>query len=106
MYIYNVTVNIAEEVEEQWLTWMRKTHIPDMLQTGKFYKAKLVRVLVDEELGGVTYSVQYTSKSKALLERYYKEDAAALRAAETTLFNKQFVAFRTELQIVEEFSKD
>ena len=104
MYIYNVTVNIAEEAEKQWLAWMRKTHIPEMLNTGKFYKAKLVKVLVEEDLGGVTYSVQYTAKSKELVEKYYMEDASGLREKAMSLFSNKFVAFRTELQVIEEFS--
>jgi hypothetical protein len=106
MYIYNVTINIAEEAELKWLQWMRSTHIPEMLATGKFYKAKLVRVMVDEEMGGVTYSVQYTAASKELLDNYYKEDATSLREKTTKLFANQFVAFRTELQLIEEFTKD
>jgi len=106
MYIYNVTINIAEEAEQKWLQWMRSTHIPEMLATGKFYKAKLVRVMVDEEMGGVTYSVQYTAASKELLDNYYKENATSLREKTTKLFANQFVAFRTELQLIEEFTKD
>jgi len=104
MYIYNVTVNIAEEVEKQWLDWMRKTHIPEMLNTGKFYKAKLVKVLIKEDLGGITYSVQYTAKSRELLEEYYQEYAAGLRKKVMQLFSNKFVDFRTELQVIEEFS--
>ena len=46
--------------------------------TKKFTAAKLTRVLVDEEKGGITYSVQYTTPNKAILESYYKEDAAAV----------------------------
>ena len=104
MYIYNVTINIAEEVEKKWLDWMRTRHIPDMLATGTFYKAKLVKVLVDEAMGGITYSVQYTTKDKHQLAAYYKEDATRLREEMQTLFPNRFVAFRTELQVVEEFN--
>ncbi len=104
MYIYNVTINIAEEVEKKWLDWMRTRHIPDMLATGTFYKAKLVKVLVDEAMGGITYSVQYTAKSKKDLDTYYTQHASGLRAEMMQLFPNRFVAFRTELQVVEEFN--
>jgi len=102
MYIYNVTINIEESVHGQWLKWMKETHIPDMLATGKFSKAKMCKVLVEEEMGGLTYSVQYTTTDKATLERYYKEDADRLRQDITKLFAGKFVAFRTELEIVSE----
>ena len=103
MYIYNVTINIEESVHDTWLQWMQTKHIPDMMATQKFTDAKLTRVLVEEEMGGITYSVQYTTKDKATLKLYYKEDAARLRQESNTLFEGKFVAFRTELEIISEF---
>ena len=103
MYIYNVTINIEAAVHDKWLQWMKETHIPDMLATGKFTAAKMCKVLVEEEMGGTTYSVQYTTDSKDTLERYYNEDANRLREDIMKLFAGQFVAFRTELEIVSEY---
>ncbi len=101
MIIYNVTINIEESIEQQWLTWIQEEHIPDMLATGKFVKALLTKVLVEEEMGGVTYSVQYSCPSKEVLESYYKEDAERLRS-ESKRFAGKFVAFRTELEVISE----
>jgi hypothetical protein len=101
MYIYNVTINIQEVIHEKWLEWMKNEHIPDMMATGKFTKALMSRVMVEEEMGGLTYSVQYTTKNKEMLLRYYEEDAARLRT-KTKPFEGLFVAFRTELEIVSE----
>ncbi len=101
MYIYNVTINIEESIEERWLHWMKTEHIPAMLDTGKFSKALMTRVLVEEEMGGSTYSVQYTTDSKETLKKYYAENAPSLRA-QSKPFEGHFVAFRTELEIVSE----
>jgi len=101
MYIYNVTINIEQTVHDEWLLWMKNDHIPDMLATGKFSKALMTKVLVEEEMGGITYSIQYTTDSKKTLERYYKEDAPKLRA-DSDRFAGNFVAFRTELEIISE----
>jgi hypothetical protein len=101
MYIYNVTINIQEEVERKWLNWMRDKHIPAMLDTGKFSKALITRVNVEEPMGGVTYSIQYTTQNKATLEAYYQEDAARLRN-QSKAFEGKFVAFRTTLEIIDE----
>lgn len=102
MYIYNVTTNIEEGVHEKWVRWMKEKHIPDVLNTGKFINAKLSKVLVEEDMGGVTYSVQFVAESRELLERYYKEDAPRLRKDTNTLFAGNFVAFRTELEVIDE----
>ncbi|MCM4167600.1 hypothetical protein KCTC52924_00897 [Arenibacter antarcticus] len=102
MYIYNVTINIEESIKQDWLHWMQGTHIPEMLATGKFSKALMTRVLVEEEMGGLTFSVQYTTDSKETLEKYYAEDADSLRSKGAALFGGKFVAFRTELAVVSE----
>ncbi|MBF6607195.1 MAG: DUF4286 family protein [Flavobacterium sp.] len=100
MIIYNVTINIHESVHDQWMKWMQEKHISDMLATGKFSSARIVKVLVDEELGGTTYSVQFTTDSKATLQRYYDDDAPALRDEGQSLFGDKMLAFRTELEVI------
>jgi len=103
MYIYNVTVNIDESVHDKWLNWMKDIHIPEMLNTNKFSKALMSRVLVNEEMGGITYSVQYTCDSKETLEKYYLEDAQKMREEGNQLFKNKFTAFRTEMKVIKEF---
>ncbi|TDS18991.1 gamma-glutamyl AIG2-like cyclotransferase [Maribacter caenipelagi] len=103
MYIYNVTTNIEETAHETWLQWMKETHIPQVLSTGKFLSAKFTKVLVEEDMGGFTYSVQYTVADKATLERYYKEDAPSLIESIQKKFAGQLVSFKTELEVVDEF---
>ena len=79
---------------------MQEVHINEMLTTSKFSEAKMSQVMVEEEMGGLTYSVQYTTDSKETLEKYYKEDADRLREETNKLFQGKFVAFRTELKVM------
>ncbi|MCF8715504.1 DUF4286 family protein [Joostella atrarenae] len=102
MYIYSVTTNVEEQSHEAWVAWMKETHIPEVLATGKFTKATMTRVLVEEEMGGITYSVQYFTKDKDTLDRYYKENAEELRGKVLKKFASQLVSFRTELEIISE----
>jgi len=102
MYIYNVTINIDDSVHDEWLIWM-ESHIPEVLNTGKFISAKFTEVLVEEEMGGKTYSVQYTANSKEDVKAYYKEDADELRIEALKKFGDKMLAFRTELKLIKEF---
>lgn len=102
MIIYNVTINIHESVHDQWLDWMQNKHIADVLATGKFTSARLIRVLVEEEMGGVTYSVQFMTDCKETLQKYYAEDAPRLREESAALFGDKMLAFRTELELISE----
>lgn len=102
MYIYNVTVNVEDSIHNQWLAWI-ENHIQEVLATGRFSSAKLTQVLVEEEMGGTTYSVQYTANTREDLDDYYKYDAPKLRSDGLKLFADKMVAFRTELKVVNEF---
>jgi len=104
MLIYSVTVNIDDSVHDDWLSWMKTKHIPDMLATKKFLEAKLCKVMIEEEMGGTTYSIQYRTRDKTTLDRYYQEDAEKMRDEGNRMFPNKFVAFRTELEIVNEQS--
>ena len=101
MIIYNVTINVQEDIHDRWLNWMQEEHIPDMLNTKKFTKALMTKVMVEEPMGGITYSVQYTADNKEMLEKYYEENASELRA-KSKAFEGKFVAFRTELEVISE----
>ncbi len=103
MIIYNVTSNIDESIHKKWLVWV-KEHIPQVLATGHFTEARLTRVLIKEELGEVTYSIQYRAKSRETLEAYYKNNADILRQDGLKNFGDKVLSFRTELEIIDEYS--
>ena len=103
MIIYNVTVNIDNTVHQEWLSWI-KDHIPQVLATGKFTEAKLTKVLVQEEMGGPTYSIQFKAHNREALDSYYKEDAERLRQDGLKRFADKMLSFRTELEVIDEYT--
>lgn len=101
MIIYNVTVNIGEDVHEDWLNWMKEVHIPDVMNTGLFKEHKFAKVL-SRQPGetGHTYSIQYTCESMDDLNKYQEEHAPELQKEHTSRYKNKFVAFRTLLETV------
>ncbi len=102
MIIYNVTLNIDKTISKEWLEWI-KEHIPQVLATGKFKEAKLTKVLVEDEETD-TYSVQYRAHSREALDAYYAEDAERLRGDGLKQFADKMLAFRTELEVIDEYA--
>ena len=99
MIIYNVTINIENDVREEWLQWMKQKHIPDVMATGYFTENKICKVLVDEEQG-TTYSIQYTCANLEDLEEYRRDHAPRLQKEVNDKYANKFVAFRTVLEVV------
>ena len=100
MIIYNVTININHDVHDSWLKWMKEIHIPEVLKTGMFLEAKMLRLIGDEDSGGTTYAIQYCCSTMQDYEKYRDEFAPALQQETAKLFKDKFVAFRTLLETV------
>lgn len=100
MILYNVTVNIDKEVEEEWLQWMKQIHIPNVLNTGMFTDHKIFRIMSDEPQG-TSYSIQFFANTMEKLNRYQAEFAPALQAETMQKYGNHLVAFRTLLESVE-----
>ena len=100
MIIYNVTVKIDNDVHDEWLSWMKEVHIPDVIVTGYFVENKLCKVLVDDA-DGKTYSIQYTCEKMEQLNKYYETDAPRLQKEHAQKYEGKFVAFRTLLEVID-----
>ena len=100
MFIYNVTINIADECHTDWVKWMKEIHIPEVMKTACFIDSQILKVLYVEDEGH-TYSIQYKFLEMADIEKYQKEFAPALQADHTKKFEGKYAAFRTLLQMVD-----
>ena len=99
MILYNVTVNIDHEVEQEWLRWMKEVHVPEVMSTGLFVSSRIYKVLANDD-GGTTYAIQYSCATMEDYERYRDEHASRLQAETQRHYGGRFVAFRTLLEVV------
>ena len=106
MILYNVTISIDEACENEWISWMRDTHIPDVLRTGYFKECKLCRLIGAEEQGGKTYAIMYTAYTEKGLQEYHETHAPSLQNQHNMKFQGRFAAFRTELNVIQEFTHE
>ena len=100
MFIYNVTINIDDDVHDEWLHWMQNIHIKEVLDTGLFFESRICKVLGAEQSSGTTYAVQYSCRTLEEYEEYQKNHAALLQQKAAQKFQNHFTAFRTLLEIV------
>jgi hypothetical protein len=99
MIIYNVTINIEDDVHDDWLTWMEQIHIPQVMQTGMFTNYTFAKLLSrQEDETGATYVVQYTAANMKDYEMYQQQFAPALQAETKKRYDGKFVAFRTLME--------
>lgn len=100
MIIYNVTIKVASAIDGPWLEWLRNEHIPEVMNTGCFTNAVVLRLLEVDDSEGPTYAVQYHAESKALYNQYIEKFAAVMRQRGYEKWGDQFIAFRSVMQVV------
>jgi hypothetical protein len=100
MVIYNVTIKLEETIHQQWLAWMKEEHIPDVINTGCFTKATMLRLLEIDDSEGPTYAIQYFADSKKEYDTYIEKFAPEMRQRLFNKFGNKFVAFRSLMEAV------
>ena len=98
MIIYSVTVTIEAAVEHEWLDWMQRIHVPDVIQTGCFAGATIYKMF-EPKNDEPTYVIQYRCSAMEEYRRYHDDFAPALQKEHSDRFSGRFRASR---QILEE----
>jgi hypothetical protein len=98
MIIYSVTITIDAAIEQEWLDWMRRVHVPDVLRTGCFSKCQIHRI-VDAAHPEPAYVLQYRCASLDEYHRYRDNFAPALQKDHTERYAGRF---RGSRQVLEE----
>jgi hypothetical protein len=73
MIVYEVTVDVAPELADQFIAYMLIRHVPDLLATGCFVGAEFAQA------GEVRFRQRYLAFSREDLDRYLAEHAVRLR---------------------------
>ena len=100
MFLYNVTVGVDKEIANEWLYWMKTEHMPDVLNTGMFFSARIYKILHETDEGTLSFSVQYFAENIGAVEEYLEKHAPKLREESNAKFPNRFAAFRTMLEEV------
>lgn len=105
MLIYNVTVIIDHSIEQEWLQWMQDKHIPDVMNTKQFLECRISAIRAEDE-GGQSYAISYLCESQEKLDFYFDNFAEALQEEHTKKYQGMFGAFRTIMDVKNEFKID
>ena len=101
MILYNITFNIEPEIQNEWLSWIKEEYFTYALDTGLFSEVKMYRLLNETENQGLTYSVQFFSKSLDHVNTYLEDFAPKIVDRHNQAFKYKHVSFMTILESVE-----
>ena len=102
MIIYNVTITVEDDIKEDWLSWMKKEHIPEVIERGGFIKAQIKKVITKSNSEN-TFAIAYTCSNMKDLHKYQINCANNLQKKHIDRYGDKAVAFSTIMEIIEDF---
>lgn len=100
MLVYNVTIKIKESIEKEWIKWLKEIHVREMMATGCFTQATILKLMEIDDTEGPTYTIQYFVDSKAQYNLYIDKYAVTIRQKSFDQWGDKFIAFRSLMEVV------
>ncbi|MCS6823656.1 MAG: DUF4286 family protein [Cytophagaceae bacterium] len=100
MYLFYVTINIDEDIEEQWLHWMYERCT--LLVSGISASYKVLKPVNAEQFGGNTYSFQFILDEKISAQHFEEQYNELIGKLMYKNFKDKFAEFRTLLEIIKD----
>ncbi|MEJ0030981.1 MAG: DUF4286 family protein [Bacteroidota bacterium] len=85
MIVYNVTFSVDKGISDEWISWMKETHIPKLLKEGMFESCKMLKVLSHDDEQTDAFAVQFFSKLVNGAEKYHLNDDIQKRFGDRVL---------------------
>ncbi|WP_321300019.1 DUF4286 family protein [Marinifilum fragile] len=100
MLLYNTSYLLDQEIEGVFVEWMKTKFIPLLKETCTFSYNYFCKVMVAQEDGGMTYSLQLLFKTQEQLEKYINSFEPKIKAVFNARFQNQVITFSSLLQEV------
>lgn len=95
MITYVVEVTVPVDLADAWVDYMTSGHIADVVNTGCFLSATLVRVVDPSIEGAAVFRSMYVANTLDDVARYRRDHAPALQAHHTERFGDRVRAVRS-----------
>ncbi|MCX8212871.1 MAG: DUF4286 family protein [Lewinella sp.] len=100
MLIYNVTSKVEARQHAAWLSWMERTYLPAVMESGTVEKYHLTRLLGVDDTEGPTYALLMTFKSRVVFDIYQEKFALSHQKAVKEKWGEGVLSFPSILDVV------
>lgn len=104
MVVFNITMNVDEQIEKDFVLFVKETWIPMLVNEPLFSDARVCKVLVEEEMGGKTFSLQLNASSLPELEAFEMNRFPIVYQVLHEKFMNKFVIFTTKMEFLHQIN--
>ncbi|MGB2253353.1 MAG: DUF4286 family protein [Flavobacteriaceae bacterium] len=102
MIVYNVTCNVAPEVEKQWQEWI-DLQLNDISKSKKISTTSILKLNTNTPTEGIVYALQYQITDHNTLENFLKNEDQTLKDRIKRDFREAVLHFSSQLEIIKEY---
>ena len=99
MILFNITVIIEEEIEAEWLKWIKNVFVPDALSSNLLVSNRLLKVL-NSPNEGITYCLQFIADDLKNYTEFANKHSSALLNTHTEQFKNKAVSFSSIMEFI------
>lgn len=102
MIVYNVTCNVAREIEKKWLQWI-DLKLKDLSKSKKISSTTILKLNTNNPTEGTVYALQYQITNQNSLESFLKEEDQAIKDQIKRQFGEAVLHFSSQLEIIKQY---
>ncbi len=105
MIIYSVKIILEKSLSAEWLEWMKKVHIPNVLNTGYFFQADIYET-IEPNCGNEkeSFVVEYKCRCLQNYFDYVEKHSEKMRSEHNEKYQGKFSAERIVKKFVQSIS--
>ena len=102
MILYNVTCNVAQEVENQWLEWV-DLQLNNISKSEKISGISILKLNTNSPTEEAVYALQYQITDHNTLENFLNNEDKTLKDRIKMDFGEAVLHFSSQLEIIKKY---
>ena len=102
MILYNVTCNVTQEVENQWLEWV-DLQLNNISKSEKISGISILKLNTNISTEEVVYAIQYQIRDHNTLENFLNNEDKTLKDRIKMDFGEAVLHFSSQLEIIKKY---
>ncbi len=102
MIVYNVTCNVAPEIEKRWLEWI-DLQLNNLSKSEKISATSILKLNNNSSENEIVYALQYQIYNRDSLQSFLDNEDQVLKKRINTVFGKSVLHFSSQLEIIKKY---
>ena len=102
MIVYNVTNNVAPEIEKRWLEWI-DLKLDNLSKSEKISAPSILKLNSNNSENEAVYALQYQIYNRDSLQSFLNNEDQVLKKQINTVFGESVLHFSSQLEIIKKY---